>query len=125
LAETERYIGQVLQQYREGCDGPRAIERRATGRVIGSIHLMLVQPAHRKAEIGFVLSKLHWGQGLAPEALASVLAYSLGPLGLNRVEGFCLVENRAGLRVMEKAGMPRAWRLARSFGPLTGMARAA
>ena len=37
----------------------------------------------------------------------SVLDYSFMGLGLNRIEGFCLVENQAGMRVMEKAGMQR------------------
>jgi ribosomal-protein-alanine N-acetyltransferase len=39
------------------------------------------------------------------EALARVLAYSIADIGLNRVEAFCLVDNQAAARVLEKVGM--------------------
>ena len=39
------------------------------------------------------------------EALTRVLEYSFESIGLNRIEGFCLVDNRAGIGVMEKVGM--------------------
>ena len=42
-----------------------------------------------------------------PEALANVLRFSLEDIGLNRVEAFCVIENRAGMRVLEKVGMTR------------------
>lgn len=105
--ETECYIGDVLRDYKEGRDGPWAVEHRETGRVVGSIHLMSISARRRKAEVGFVLSRAYWSRGLMSEALRSVLAYSFETLGLNRVEAFCIVENRASIRVLEKVGMRR------------------
>jgi ribosomal-protein-alanine N-acetyltransferase len=36
-----------------------------------------------------------------------VLQFAFEDLGLNRAEAHCLVENRAGERLLEKAGMQR------------------
>jgi ribosomal-protein-alanine N-acetyltransferase len=68
---------------------------------------MNLSTQHSKAEIGFVLSRSYWHRGLMSEAVARVLKYSFEHIGLNRIEGFPLVENRAGIRVLEKAGMQR------------------
>ena len=105
LEQTENYIRAVLEEYRDGRDGPWGIEYKETGRVIGAIHLMAISAQHSKAEIGFLLSRSHWGRGLMPEALASVLQFSFERIGLNRVEAFCIVENRAAMRVLDKVGM--------------------
>jgi ribosomal-protein-alanine N-acetyltransferase len=39
------------------------------------------------------------------ESLARVLVYCFEGIGLNRIEGFCLVNNHAAVRVLEKVGM--------------------
>lgn len=105
LEQTESYIRGVLQEYRQGRDGTWGIEYRASGHVVGAIHLMAISTQHRKAEIGFLLSRAYWGRGLMVEALLSVLKYAIEDVGLNRVEAFCLVDNFGGKRVLEKAGM--------------------
>ena len=107
IEETESYIREVIQEYQEGKDGPWVIEYIGTGRVIGSIHLMTISAQHSKAEVGFVLSRAYWNRGLMSEALSRVLEYSFEGIGLNRIEGYCLVDNQAGIRVMEKAGMKK------------------
>ena len=107
LEQTESYVRTVLEEYQEGRDGPWGIEHREAAKVVGAIHLMGISAQHRKAEIGFLLSRSYWGRGLMPEALASVLQYSFERIGLNRVEAFCILENRAGMRVLEKVGMER------------------
>jgi ribosomal-protein-alanine N-acetyltransferase len=105
LADTENYLREVLRQYERDQDGPWGVEHKQTGRLIGAIHLMAINAPHSKAEIGFVLSRPYWNKGLMSEALARVLGYAFESIGLNRVEGFCLVDNLAGMRVLEKAGM--------------------
>jgi ribosomal-protein-alanine N-acetyltransferase len=107
LAQTERYLREVLEEYREGRDGPWGIEYKETGKVVGAIHLFSIQSQHKKAEIGMVLSRDYWRRGLASEALDRVLRFVFEDVRLNRIEAYCLVENRAGERVMERAGMQR------------------
>ena len=107
LAHTESYVRGVLQEYEDDRDGPWGIVDKVTNRLIGHIHLMDLSAQHRKAEIGFVLARSCWNNGLATEALTHMLAYVFGTLGLHRVEGFSLVDNGAAMRVMEKAGMQK------------------
>jgi ribosomal-protein-alanine N-acetyltransferase len=105
LAQTESYIQHVLSEYREGSDGPWGIELKETGKLIGSIHLMTISARHSKAEIGFLLARSYWNQGLMTEALTAVLAYALDALGLNRIEAFCLIENDIARHLLEKVGL--------------------
>ena len=107
LESTESHIMEILRQYKEGMDGPWALEYKETGSVVGSIHLMAISVQHSKVEIGFVLSKSYWNRGLMSEALTRVLEFSFERVGLNRIEGFCVVDNHAGLKVMERVGMKK------------------
>jgi len=59
-------------------------------------------------QIGWRLLPSAWGQGVATEAARAVLARALGPLGLPAVVALIYPENRASIRVAEKAGMARA-----------------
>ncbi len=106
LKETEIYVNEVLAQYRSGLDGAWFIEYKQSHNIIGSIHLMEINIQHRKAQVGFALSKNYWRRGIMTEALRKVLDYSFG-MGLNRVDGLCISDNRAAARVMEKAGMKK------------------
>ncbi len=111
IQQAENYVRTVLQDYETGKDGPWGIEFREDGRFIGSIHLMDMNIKHSKAEVGFVLAKAYHNRGIMTEALSAVLAFALGQVGLNRVEGFCDVCNLASEAVMRKAGMIREGRL--------------
>ena len=104
-AQTESYIRDVLDEYREGKDGPWGIADKRTGAIIGSIHLFDIDLAHRKAQIGFVLTKAHWNQGIVTEALGAVLEYTFETLRLHRIEGLCTADNAPAQRVMVKASM--------------------
>lgn len=107
VKDTKNYISEVLVQYREGQDGPWGIELKKVNSIIGHIHLMEIDLLHRKAQIGFVLSKSYWNKGIMTEALITVLEYSFEKLGLNRVEGLCISSNQAAIRVLEKVGMKK------------------
>lgn len=81
------------------------------GRVIGSLGIEAYNEAHypelgplRGRELGYVLSRDFWGQGLMPEAVRAVTAYLFDTVGLD----FLLVGhfdwNRQSARVIEKCG---------------------
>jgi len=55
-------------------------------------------------EIGYVLSKSYWGQGLMPEAVSEVIRYLFEDLGLDAI--FCghFLKNAQSARVQEKCG---------------------
>ena len=72
------------------------------GAVIGSVDLSLIE--NESAELGFLLRRDRWGEGLASEAARAVADFGLGPLGLARLAAAALASNRAARRVLEKTG---------------------
>ena len=55
-------------------------------------------------EIGYVLSKDHWGQGLMPEAVRAVIAYLFDTVGLDFIMVGHFDWNNQSRRVIEKCG---------------------
>jgi ribosomal-protein-alanine N-acetyltransferase len=69
---------------------------------IGSLDLSLIE--NGSAELGFLLRRDRWGQGLASEAAAAIAGCGFGPMGLARLAAAVQVENRAAARVLTKTG---------------------
>ena len=73
-------------------------------KMIGTIDLRLNE-AHRQAEIGYVLNKRYWGQGIMPEAAQAILAVGFDQLQLVRIFSEHDTRNTKSGRVMTKIGM--------------------
>jgi ribosomal-protein-alanine N-acetyltransferase len=56
-------------------------------------------------EIGWRLSREHWGFGYATEAASAALEYGLGTAGLDEVVSFTIPANVRSIAVMERIGM--------------------
>ena len=88
-----------------------SLELKANRKVIGSIGLEeigvnLGEPytSLRGREIGYVLSKEYWGQGLMPEAVMSVMDYCYKDLNCEFLQCSHAVGNEQSKRVIEKVG---------------------
>jgi len=57
-----------------------------------------------RADIGYWLSKEHWGQGLMTEAVQAVAQYGFVHLNLHRLEATAYLTNPASSAVLQKAG---------------------
>jgi len=55
-------------------------------------------------EIGYVLSKEHWGQGIMPEAVGAVVEYGFNALGIEAFTCSHSPDNKRSQRVIEKSG---------------------
>ncbi|MBI5304071.1 MAG: GNAT family N-acetyltransferase [Chloroflexi bacterium] len=86
-----------------------AIER--DGRLIGNVGVRAINPATREAEIGYELDPNFWGNGYATEAARALLEFGFRELELHRVSSWCIAENRASARVLEKLGLQCEGRL--------------
>lgn len=73
-------------------------------KMIGTIDLRLNE-AHRQAEIGYVLNKRYWGQGIMPEAAQAILAVGFDQLQLVRIFSEHDTRNPKSGRMMTKIGM--------------------
>ena len=75
------------------------------GQVIGNCFLHNVNFEHKRAEIAFNIARKYWGRGYATETAQAIIQFGFEGWHLNRIEGTCMVENRASARVMEKVGL--------------------
>lgn len=82
-----------------------AIDLKETGEFVGQCGLQPVERTGPEVELAYHFTRVLWNQGYATEAAIAVLAYGLGPVGLDRVIAIVMPENVRSWRVMEKAGM--------------------
>ncbi len=86
-----------------------ALELKASGKVIGSLGLeeLDLDPVGEGKlgrEIGYVLSKEHWGRGLMCEAVTAVSDYCFHVLNLDYLTCGHFSQNLRSKRVIEKCG---------------------
>ena len=103
--ETRAYIRYLLYQYRSGLPGSWGIVLKETGRVVGTIGYMSYTSDNATVEVGYSLSREHWGQGLMTEALTAIIDETFRVLKLHRIEAMHFTDNPASGRVMQKCGM--------------------
>ena len=75
--------------------------------VIGVITLSKIDYGHKKARVGFWLSKEHHGRGIMSEALFLILDFAFNKLRLNRVACSVFEENIASNNLVQKFGFVR------------------
>ncbi|MDQ8727608.1 GNAT family N-acetyltransferase [Bradyrhizobium sp. LHD-71] len=78
-------------------------EDKATGAFVGRIGLQRPEgwPA---TEVGWMLTREHWGKGYATEGGRAALEYAFGHLRIKRVISMIHPENVASIRVAERLG---------------------
>lgn len=88
-----------------------ALELKSTHKVIGSLGLHSSWANDDKKycnlkvkEIGYVLSKAYWGQGLMPEAVNATINYCFETLNFDALTVGHFVNNSQSKRVIEKNG---------------------
>jgi ribosomal-protein-alanine N-acetyltransferase len=87
------------------------IERRADGRVVGTVLLFKHDEGSARAEIGYVVGRPHWRNGYAREALAGVCGHAFAELGLRRIEAEVNPDNIASHRLLLALGFVHEGRL--------------
>ena len=80
------------------------LERQPGGRLIGLCTLFAFCLPSRRCEIGYILQRDCWGQGLMNEALRTLLDYGFGMLALHRVEADIDPRNAGSRRTLDRLG---------------------
>ncbi len=104
LADGEAWLARMRVLGEAGGALQFVICDTASGQVIGSCLLFRFDEGSARAELGYVLSRAHWGQGLMLEALHALLAQAFGGLGLRRIEAEVNPANTASARLLERLG---------------------
>jgi len=93
--------------YEEGTGIRWGITLKDSGKVIGSCGFLNRIPKHYRAEVGYEISKVYWGQGIASEALEAVVKYGYHHLQLERIEALIEPANVPSQKLVEKQGFKR------------------
>ena len=101
---TKEYIAAQMLRNRTGAELSWVIAPSGTEEAIGMVSLV---PDGHRAEIGYVLMRSRWGQGITTAAVRLVIDWAFSATSLQRIYATCAVANPASARVMAKAGMQR------------------
>jgi RimJ/RimL family protein N-acetyltransferase len=101
-AEADTWIARWPAQWSAETGASWAIE--ADGLVVGQVGLRMIDLAAGTAHISYWVRPEARGHGYAPRALAAVTDWSLGELGLHRLELNHSTANEASCKVATKAG---------------------
>lgn len=99
LADIHREFraGTLFQWGLEATDGP----------LVGTCTLAHLDPANRRADLGFALGRAFWGRGYMTAALPALIDFAFGRLGLHRVVADADPRNAPSIRALERLGFVR------------------
>jgi RimJ/RimL family protein N-acetyltransferase len=80
---------------------------RTSDRLIGKFTLFNYSAQNRRAEVGYILDREHWGEGYMSEVMERIIAHAFNELGLHRLEADTDPDNRPSLALLEKFGFQR------------------
>jgi RimJ/RimL family protein N-acetyltransferase len=100
-AEALAYLTLQRKAFEDGVTILWAIRFKDTQPLVGAIELRI---RGDEGDIGFIIGRRYWGQGIVPEALTAVTAFARKHLALSRIHGYCDVDNARSARVFEKTG---------------------
>jgi len=102
-SEAWRHMAMLLGHWQLLGFGLWAVEERASGALIGRIGLFNPE-GWPGVELGWMLRRESWGQGLATEGARAALAYAFTELHQSHIISMIRPANTASIRVAEKLG---------------------
>ena len=84
-----------------------AITLNGQDKMIGKCILFQFDKANQRAEIGYILNRQYWRQGLMHQALEAVIDFAFNTLELHRIEADVDTENASSIGILEKLGFRR------------------
>jgi RimJ/RimL family protein N-acetyltransferase len=94
----------ILPQYALYNHGRWAIHLKPKLEFIGWCGLK-TRPDRNEIDLGYRFIRSFWGKGYATEAAHACLRYGFENLGLKRIVGRAMPQNKASLKVLENCGM--------------------
>lgn len=108
LKQTVEFVRGCLESWERGDRLSYVIVRPEADVPIGMLDARLHE---HLVDIGYVLVRSQWGQGLMPEAIAVLVEALLAVPSIYRIQATCDVENKPSQRTLEKAGFRQEGRL--------------
>ncbi len=107
VSEAAALIDELRREYATQTAIYWAVTLRDEDRALGLFGFVGWERGHRRADIGYDLRRDHWGQGIATEALTTMLHFGFGPMDLNRIEAQTIADNHESVRLLTRLGFQR------------------
>ena len=92
------------ERFREQTGIRWAIVPKSLTESVGTIGLTITSSAEPRADLGIVIGRAFWGQGLGTAAAQLVTGYAFSTLGLAEIHAEVLQRNLASQRLLAKVG---------------------
>ena len=114
--DAQRFVQMFLDQQQEQ---PRrkfqlAVVLKESQQLIGNCGIRCKTADASEADIGYEIAPDQWGHGYATEAVRAIVYYGFARLRVQRIWAWCIADNAASARVLEKAGLKLEGRLHQS-----------
>lgn len=111
--DAQRFVQMFLDQQDEQ---PRrkfqlAVVLKESGQLIGDCGIRKSSLSAHEADIGYEIAPDHWGHGYATEAARAIVRFGFAELNVHRIWAWCIADNAASARVLEKLGLKFEGRL--------------
>ena len=105
--DARQWIASHPQRWQDGRAAALAVVESMTGRVVGSVELVVADWSNGVAEVAYAIGAANRRRGVATRAVRLTVGWGLRDVGLARVELLTHLGNVASQRVAEKAGFVR------------------
>ncbi len=111
--DVQRFVQMFLDQQAEQ---PRrkyqlAVVLKSSGQLIGNCGIRKATASAYEADIGYEVSPDYWGHGYATEAARAIVQFGFTELNVHRIWAWCIADNIASARVLERSGLKLEGRL--------------
>jgi RimJ/RimL family protein N-acetyltransferase len=107
VKDALKVLHEDLESDQQGKSLCWAVTLKGQDQMIGKCILFQFSQANHRAEIGFILNREYWRQGLMRQALEAVVDFAFNTLELHRIEADVDPLNDGSLGVLEKLGFER------------------
>ena len=107
LDDAKAFITRVQEGQRANTCAQWSMTLKGDDTCIGVVGPWRIDPENHRGELGYMLARAQWGQGLISEAIAAVVDYSFNVLGLHSMEAWTDSRNTPSMRALEKNGFVR------------------
>ena len=104
LDDTRALIEQIQARYARQEAIRWGITLKGEDRVIGSCGFYHFDAGFHRAETGYELHRVFWGQGMMTEAMSAILTFGFTELGLHRIEAIIDIANERSKGLLLKLG---------------------
>jgi RimJ/RimL family protein N-acetyltransferase len=105
VGQVDEFIADRLRRWETGESFTWVLRLEASNELVGMVEARV--DSHR-IELGYVVVRRFWGNGFATEAVRAVVDWAAAEPAVKCVWGYTDVDNRASIRVLEKASLSRA-----------------